>query len=138
MRPLRWPTRTPATLQRLIYLTAIVLMTSTIVSAQAYAPLVTMSVTTADGQTQDLTAHESGLASLRARDGAEYAFRPTIQDSTPWNRVVVTIFKTGRANVPTQVLGEIELKKGGPAIESKTNPSFKIAVRNVSASTNTN
>ena len=98
MRPLNSHTTTTATVKRLIYASAIGLMISTIVSAQPYVPLVTMSITTADGQTKDLTAHESGLATLRVKDGAEYGFRPTIQDSTPWSRVVVTIFKTATAN----------------------------------------
>ena len=35
-------------------------------------------------------------------------------------------------NAPTQILGEVEVKRGGPAVESKTNPSFKVAVPKVS------
>ena len=35
-------------------------------------------------------------------------------------------------NAPTQILGEIELERGGPAIDSKTNPAFKVAVPKVS------
>jgi hypothetical protein len=92
-----------------------------------------MSVTTPEGRTQNLTAHESGLATVTLTDGREYAFRPTIQDSAPWNRIVVTIFKTATATEPTAIVGEVELKRGGPAVASKTNPSFKVAVTNVSA-----
>jgi hypothetical protein len=33
---------------------------------------------------------------------------------------------------PTTILGELELKRGGPAVESKTNPSFKISIPKVS------
>ena len=92
----------------------------------------TMSVTLPDGRTQELTAPESGLATVSLKDGTEYGFRPTIQDSTPWNRIVVTIFRTATTNAPTQILGEVELKRGGPAVDSKTNPSFKVAVPKVS------
>ena len=101
-------------------------------AAQAYAPVVTMSVTLPDGRIQELTAPESGLATLQLKDGTEYAFRPTIHDSSPWNQIVVTIFRTATTNAPTTVLGEVELKSGGPAVESKTNPSFKVSVPRVS------
>jgi hypothetical protein len=100
--------------------------------AQSSAPVVTMSVTLPDGRSQELTAPESGLATVSLKDGTEYGFRPTIQDSAPWNRIVVTIFRTATANAPTQILGEIELKRGGAAVDSKTNPSFKVAVPKVS------
>jgi len=109
-----------------------ILVTSTIAAAQAHAPVVTMSVTSPDGRTQEVTAPESGLATVSLKDGTEYGFRPTIQDSTPWNRIVVTILRTATTNAPTQLLGEVELKRGGPAVESKTNPSFKVAVPKVS------
>ena len=111
-----------------------ILVASTIAAAQAYTPFVTMSVTLPDGRTQELSAPESGLATVSLKDGTEYGFRPTIQDSTPWNRIVVTIFKTATTNAPTQILGEVELKRGGPAVDSKTNPSFKVAVPKVSPS----
>ncbi len=109
-----------------------ILVTSRVVVAQLYAPIVTMRVTLADGRTQELTAAESGLATLSLKDGTEYGFRPTIQDSTPWNRIVVTIFTTATTNSPTQILGEVELTRGGPSAESKTTPSFKVAVPRVS------
>ena len=102
-------------------------------AAQSYAPVVTMSVTLPDGRTQEVTAAESGLATVSLKDGTEYGFRPTIQDSTPWNRIVVTIFRTATANAPTQILGEVEVKRGAPAVDSKTSPSFKVAVPKVSA-----
>ena len=112
-----------------------VLLAGAIAAAQAHAPVVTMSVTTPDGRTHELTAAESGLATLTLKDGTEYGFRPTIQDSSPWNRIVVTIFRGATANAPTTVLGEIELRRGGPAVDSKTNPSFKVSVPKVSTST---
>jgi hypothetical protein len=101
-------------------------------SAQPYAPVVTMNVTMPDGRTQEITAAESGLATLQSTDGTEYGFRPTIQDSSPWNRVIVTIFRTATTSMPVQSLGEVDVKRGGPAVDSKTNPKFKIAVPKVS------
>ena len=101
-------------------------------AAQSSAPVVTMSVTLPDGRTQEVTAAESGLATVSLKDGTEYGFRPTIQDSMPWNRIVVAIFRTATTNAPIQILGELEVKRGGPAVDSKTTPSFKVAVPKVS------
>jgi hypothetical protein len=107
---------------------SLILAVTSVAAAQVSAPVVTMSVTLPDGRTQELTTPETELATVSLKDG----FRPTIQDSTPWNRIVVTIFKMATTNAPTQILGEIELKRGGAAVDSKTNPSFKVAVPNVS------
>ena len=92
-----------------------------------------MSVTLPDGSTRELTAAESGLATVQLQDGSEYGFRPTIQDSSPWNRIVITIFRMATTSAPTTVLGEIEVKRAGPVVESKTKPSFKVSVPKVSA-----
>jgi hypothetical protein len=121
------------TRKSLLFALASVLLTGAVAAAQAHAPIVTMSVVLPDGRSQELTAAESGLATLTLKDGTEYGFRPTIQDSAPWNRIVVTIFKSATTSAPTTVLGEIELRRGGPAIDSKTNPSFKVSVPKVSA-----
>ena len=115
-----------------VLLACLIVLTAMIAAAQSYAPVVTMSVTLPDGRTQEVTAAESGLATVSLKDGTEYGFRPTIQDSTPWNRIVVTIFRTATTNAPTQILGEVELKRGGPAVDSKTSPPFKVAVPKVS------
>jgi hypothetical protein len=112
-----------------------VLLTGAIAAAQSHAPVVTMGVTLPDGLTQELTAAESGLATLTLKDGTEYGFRPTIQDSSPWNRIVITIFKSATTSAATTVLGEIEVRRGGPAVDSKTKPSFKMSVPKVSAPT---
>jgi hypothetical protein len=101
-------------------------------AAQSSAPVVTMNVTLPSGRTQEISAAESGLATVRLEDGTEYGFRPTIQDDMPWDRIVVTIFRTATANAPTQTLGEVELKRGSPPVDAKTNPSFKVAVPKVS------
>ncbi len=104
-------------------------------AADIYSPTVTISVTTPDGKTQELPVRESEVGMLKVGN-TEYKFRPTILDSKPWNQVVVTIFKGATAQAPDQVLGEVELKTGGPAVASKTSPAFKIAVTKVTAAPN--
>ena len=111
------------------------LLTGAIAAAQAHAPVVTMSVTLPDGRTQELTAAESGVATLTLKDGREYVFRPTIQDSSPWNRIVITIFQSATTTEATQALGEFEVRRGGPDVDSKTTPPFKVSVPKVSAPT---
>ena len=100
-----------------------------------YSPTVSISVTTPDGKTQQLNVRESEVAMLKV-GSTEYKFRPTILDAKPWNQVVVTIFKGATAQAPDQVLGDVEVKTGAPAVASKTNPVFKIAVTKVTAAPN--
>lgn len=107
------------------------------VAAQAYSPIVTMSVTLPGGQTRELSAPESGLATVTLKDGIEVGFRPTIQDAKPWMRVVVTIFRMPTASHPTQEPGDVELKTGAAAVPSKTAPVFRIGVPRVSPPTPT-
>jgi hypothetical protein len=111
---------------------SLVVLMGMLAAAQSSAPLVTMSVTLPDGRVQELTAPESGLATVSLQDGTEYGFRPTLQDDAPWNRIVVTVFKVASATAPSQVLGDVDVKRGGPAVALKTNPSFKVAVPKVS------
>ena len=86
-------------------LASFILLAGMLAGAQSSAPVVTMSVTLPEGRTQELTAPESGLATVSLKDGTEYGFRPTIQDSMPWNRIIVTIFRMATTNAPTQTLG---------------------------------
>jgi hypothetical protein len=118
--------------RRGVLLAFLIMMTGMLAAAQPSAPLVTMSVTLPEGRTQEVTAAESGLATVSLKDGTEYGFRPTIEDGPPWNRILVTIFRTATTNAPTQIVGEVELKRGGPSVESKTSPSFRVAVTKVS------
>jgi hypothetical protein len=111
------------------------LVTSALAAAQAYAPVVTMSVTLPDGRMQELSAPESGLGTVSLEDGTTYGFQPTIQDSMPWNRIVVTIFRIATTTSPTQIVGTVELERGGPAADSKTTPSFRVAILKVSLPT---
>ncbi len=107
---------------------ALILTAAAATAADPAAPIVTMSISLPDGRIQELTAPESGLATVTV-DGTEYGFRPTIQDSSPWNRIVITVFKTASS----QAVGEIEVKRGMPAVALKTSPAFKVAVPKVTA-----
>jgi len=103
-------------------------------SSHAYAqpnPVVTMTVTTPDGRSQDITAPESGLSEVTLADGTKIGVRPTILDSKPWTRVVVTFFKMPTATSSSAEIGEVEAKTGGPAVSAKTTPVFKVAVKAV-------
>jgi len=100
-----------------------------------YAPMVTMSITTPDNKTQTLEARDSEVATLKV-GSTEYTFRPTIQDAKPWNQVTVWIFKSATATQPDQTLGSVDCKTGAPAVASKTNPVFKVAVTKVTAAPN--
>jgi hypothetical protein len=110
---------------------ALVVMIVAMVAAQTYAPIVTMSITLPDGQTQELTAPESGLATLTLKDGTAFGFRPTIQDDRPWSKITVAVFKMPTATQATQLLGEVDVKTGATAVSSRTTPIFKVAVTTV-------
>jgi hypothetical protein len=99
-------------------------------SAGAYAPQVTMSVRLPGGQTRELVAPESGLATVKLKDGREFGFRPTMQDDKG-TRVTVTIFNMSPA---TSEAGEVETGVSKPAVESKTSPAFRIAITKVANS----
>src|SRR5690349_7110480 len=94
-----------------------------------------MTVTLPDDQTTELSAPESGLATVRLKDGTEIGVRPTILDSRPWTRVLVTFFKTPTATHASEESGGVEVKTGGPPVQTKTNPAFKVAVVGVSEPT---
>ena len=107
--------------------------TGTLAAAQS-RPIVRMSVTLPDGQTKEVSAPESGMADLSLKDGTEIGVRPTILDSKPWTHVVVTVFKLPTASHNVEELGSVETKTGAAAMQTKTTPAFKIAVRSVSDS----
>jgi hypothetical protein len=91
-------------------------------------PIVKMTVTLPDGQTRELSAPESGLATFTLKDATEIGVRPTILDSKPWTRVVLTFFRMPTATHASEEIGEVEVKTGGPAVQAKTSPTFKAAV----------
>lgn len=99
--------------------------------AQTHAPLVTMKIATADGQSHELSARESSVATFKLKDGTEYEARPTILDGSPFNRVVIAVFKSATAKEATTLLGEGEVKAGGPPVALKTKPAFTVSVLKV-------
>jgi hypothetical protein len=107
------------------------LLASGLLAAQPN-PVAKMMVTLPDGQTKELSAPESGLATFTLKDGTEIGVRPTILDSRPWTRVVVTFFRMPTATHAGDEIGSVEVKTGGTAMTAKTNPVFKVAVVSVS------
>jgi hypothetical protein len=120
----------------LVSLGAVLFIAAIAAAADPYAPTVTMSITPPNGKMQTLDARESETATLKLDNGTEYKFRPSLVDAKPWTQVVVTIFKGATAQSPDQMLGEVPLKTGAPAVASKTNPVFKIGVTKVTAAPN--
>lgn len=116
---------------RKVLLLAVLLCQPIWLSAQTYAPLVTMRVTLPDGSTQDISARESSVAALTLKDGSVYEFRPTIHDE-PFSTVTVSIFKAATATESTASVGELQAKKGGRAVDSKSTPNFKVAIVSIS------
>ena len=110
---------------------AVVAALPTDLQAQAHHPLVTMSVTPPGGQATQLTAPDSGVATLKLKDGTEIGFRPTIQDARPWNQITITIVRMPTATQPTQEIGRVDVKKGASPVPSNTTPAFRIAVTTV-------
>ena len=97
-------------------------------------PIVKLSVTLPDGQTKDVSVRESGTGTVSLPDGTEFGFRPTILDSKPWTHVVVTLFRMPTTGHGIEEIGSVELKTGGPAVQTKSSPAFKIAVQSVAES----
>lgn len=94
-------------------------------TSQTYSPTVTMTITAPDGSTQDVVARESGVGTMKLKDGSEYQFRPTVHDE-PFTKVTVAIFKADSTPV-----GEVQATKGAAAVTSKTTPAFKVAIKSI-------
>ena len=109
-----------------------VLATQATPSAQTYAPWVTMRITTPDGETVERTARESSVTSVTLKDGTTYELRPTIHDE-PFSKVTIGIFWAATTSEPTALVGEVQVTKGGAAVDAKTKPNFKIAVSKIDA-----
>jgi hypothetical protein len=118
-------------MKRVLALMSVMLLAGRLAAAQPN-PIVKMTVTLPDGQSRALSAPESGLATLTLGDGTEIGVRPTILDSNPWMRVVVTFFRMPTAAHAAEEIGSVEVRTGGPAVRAKTNPVFKVAVLSVS------
>lgn len=118
-------------MKRVFAFMSAMLLAGNLVAAQPN-PIVRMTITLPDGQTKELSASESGLATFTLKDGAEIGVRPTILDSKPWTRVVITFFKMPTATHASEEIGSVETKTGGPSVTAKTNPVLKVAVVSVS------
>jgi hypothetical protein len=112
----------------LLFSCVVVILVGAALRAQPGHPLVTMTVESGGEKPRELTARDSGLATLKLKSGAEFGFRPIVQDSKPWSKVTVTIFKMDPS---VEVLGEVSLETGKPAVASKTKPAFRIAVTKI-------
>lgn len=99
-------------------------------TAQPDEPVVSMVVTLPDGQAKPLSAADSHVATVTV-SGVEYGFEPAIQDSHPWNHVMISVFKMPTARESIVELGEVELKTGSGAVTTATSPAFKIAIEHV-------
>lgn len=93
--------------------------------SQTYAPTVAMTVIAPDGQTHEVSARDSNLATIKLKDGSEYLLRPTVIDE-PFTKATIAIFKSD-----STPLGEVQVMKGGPAVTSKTTPAFKVAIKSI-------
>ena len=102
-------------------------------AAPSVSPTVTMSVTLPDGQVKELTAPESGLATVTV-SSREYGFRPTMLDDQG-SRLTITIFDMGAGTQAVRELGSVDVKGGGPTIASKTTPAFKVQARKAASQT---
>jgi hypothetical protein len=111
------------------------MLSSAPIAAQPDEPVVSITVTPANGSAKTLSAADSHVATLTV-GGVEYGFEPTIQDSSPWNRVTITVLKMPTSAEATVILGEADLKAGGPAVTTRTTPSFKIDVTHVAPPAN--
>jgi hypothetical protein len=118
--------------RRVVVLFAVMLAAPILLSAQTYAPVVTMRVTAADGTTQEISARESGVATVTLKDGSVYELRPTIHDE-PFTKVTVSIFKAATLTEPVASVGELQAIKGGPPVDSKSKPRFRVAILDIAA-----
>lgn len=91
------------------------------------APKVAMSVTLPNGQVEQLTTHESGLATLKV-GSREYGFRPTMHDDSG-TRMTITVFDMGSPTETVRELSGVEVRGGGPAVATKSTPAFKVQAR---------
>ena len=115
---------------RSVVVLVVLMLSAPFVSAQTYAPVVTMRVTVPDGTTQEISARESGVATVTLKDGSVYELRPTVHDE-PFSKVTVSIFKAATAAESTVSVAELQATKGGPAVDSKSKPNFRVAILSI-------
>ena len=115
-----------------VVLFATILSAPSLLSAQTYSPVVTMRVTTPDGTTQEISARDSAVATVTLKDGSVYEFRPTVHDE-PFSKVTVSIFRAATSGEPVVSVGELQATRGGPTVDAKSKPNFKVAILNIEA-----
>ncbi len=93
-------------------------------------PTIAMSVTLPDGKTQEVSAPEGGLATVKVGDH-DYGFRPTMYDEQG-ARITVTVFDMGSSSEAVRELGSVDLKGGAAPVASRTTPSFKVSAHKAS------
>jgi hypothetical protein len=97
------------------------------------SPLVAMNVTLPSGEVKALAAHDSETVTFSTPEGITYGVRPTVQDSKPWTRTVVTFFRMPTEKQSTEEIGAVEARTGAGAVTLKGSPAFKVAVATVTA-----
>lgn len=117
-----------------LLLAGLCLCVSAPAQAQGYTPPeVVMSVTAPDGTLKQLTAPESGLATLTL-NGRTYGFRPTMHDDSG-QRMTVTVFDLGGPGETARELGALDIRGTGPAVTLKGSPAFKVQARKAAGTT---
>ena len=111
---------------------AFAILTAPAAFSPTYAPWVTLSVTTPDGETLQRTARDSSVATVTLKDGTTYELRPTIQDE-PFSKVAIAIFRSATVTAPTSQIGEIVVNKGAKPVATNTKPNFRISVPRIDA-----
>jgi len=87
-------------------------------------PTVSMNVVGPGGHSDELTTHESGLATLDV-NGHQYGFRPTMYDDAG-TKMTITIFDMGGPGQAVRELAEVNLTGGGAGVTSKSSPAFTV------------
>lgn len=113
-----------------VLLASALLVLPAIGRAQTYSPIVSMTITLPDGSTQDVSVRESGVATFKAKDGTEYQVRPTVHDE-PFTTAMVALFKAPTSSDAGSLIAEVSVKKGGAAVTTKSQPAFKVAIKNI-------
>jgi hypothetical protein len=90
----------------------------------AGSPIVSIVVTTPDGRVHDLTAHESGLATVHVAE-RDYGFRPTMHDDRG-RAITISVFRMGNSAEATQEIADVDLTGGAAAVATRSTPAFSI------------
>jgi hypothetical protein len=95
------------------------------------SPLVTMLVSLPGGEVRPLAAHDSETVTFALADGTLMGVRPTVLDSRPWDRTLLTFFSMGSSTRSTEEIATVEARTNGPAVGVKAVDGLKVAVSTV-------